>query len=490
MMTKLLLLLLAALSAFGQTTQERLIRSFIELTGLKNTVQASPEARAEVARLEQDGFRASIGAEQALALRNLRHAIAVLRGQPWTPLRALGEGLTVTARPALVEPGRKFELAVGQAYPLEKQPEGKLRATVVFLELRGNAPAARPAAVVKTLEAPAGDWAASPWKIEAVAPDLPDGRYMAAVSLELDGEAPARQGAMVSLERGVGAIEAAVAQAEARAAKLKGPAAATVQYRLSLAARARAGEALPPGVSFRKEFEQAAADLAELEAGRDPLAKQRGDVRRAYRSAVDQTLQPYRLFVPGAYDAAKAWPLVVALHGAGGNENSYFEGYEKGSIKRLAEERGYLVVCPRGRGPYARYLGDAEKDVFDVIAEVRRAYRVDAARIYLTGHSMGGGGTLSVAAAQPEMFAALAPFAPALRNLPDIKGKIAKIPMMVVQGDKDALVPVGMVREFVKAMQEAGAKVRYIEVPGGDHGSVVAPGFEGMFDWFGGWRKE
>ncbi len=142
-MTKLVLLLLAALCAFAQTTQERLIRSYIQLTGLKNTVQASPEARAEVARLEQDGFRASIG-EQALALRNVQHAIAVLRGEAWTPLRALGAGLTVTARPALVEPGRKFELAVGQAYPLEKQPEGKLRATVVFLELRGKAPAARP----------------------------------------------------------------------------------------------------------------------------------------------------------------------------------------------------------------------------------------------------------------------------------------------------------------------------------------------------------
>ena len=183
MMAKLILLLLAALSAFGQTTQERLIRSFIELTRLKNTVEAKPEARAEVARLEQDGFRASIGAEQALALRNVQHAIAVLRGEAWTPLRALGAGLTVTARPALLEPGRKFELAVGQAFPLEKQPEGKLRATVVFLELRGNAPAARPAAVVKTLDAPAPDWDASPWKIEAVAPDLPDGRYMAAVSL-------------------------------------------------------------------------------------------------------------------------------------------------------------------------------------------------------------------------------------------------------------------------------------------------------------------
>ena len=362
-----LLLLLAALSTFGQTTQERLIRSFIELTRLKNTVEVKPEVRAEVARLEQDGFRASVGSDQAVALRNLLHAAALLRGQPWTPLQALGAGLTVTARPALLEPGRKFELAVGQAFPLEKQPEGKLRATVVFIALRGNAPEARPAAVVKTLVAPAPDWFATPWKIEAVAPDLPDGRYLAAVSLAMEGEPPARQGTQVSIERGVASIEAAVAQAEARAAKLeqklKGApllaALATPRYRLALYAGARDGEALPAGVSFRRELDQASAELAELEAGRDPLAAQRGDVRRAYRSAVDQSLQPYRLFVPKAYEAGKAWPLVVALHGAGGNENSFFEGYENGrgqAVGRRARLRGglparaqSLLELPRGR---------------------------------------------------------------------------------------------------------------------------------------------
>jgi len=55
------------------------------------------------------------------------------------------------------------------------------------------------------------------------------------------------------------------------------------------------------------------------------------------------------------------------------------------------------------------YTGTAEQDVLDVIAEMRLAYKVDPQRIYLTGHSMGGYGTWSLAMNHPELFAALGP---------------------------------------------------------------------------------
>ncbi len=55
------------------------------------------------------------------------------------------------------------------------------------------------------------------------------------------------------------------------------------------------------------------------------------------------------------------------------------------------------------------YRGSAEQDVLDVLAEVRRDYKIDSSRIYLMGHSMGGYGTWSVAIAHPELFAALRP---------------------------------------------------------------------------------
>ena len=80
-----------------------------------------------------------------------------------------------------------------------------------------------------------------------------------------------------------------------------------------------------------------------------------------------------------------------------------------GELKRQGERVGFIVVCPKGRDTASMYRGSAEQDVIDVLAEVRRDYKVDAARIYLMGHSMGGYGTWSVAMNHPEVFAALGP---------------------------------------------------------------------------------
>ena len=128
-------------------------------------------------------------------------------------------------------------------------------------------------------------------------------------------------------------------------------------------------------------------------AGTDPFAARRGEFKKAYLSKVDNSLQPYQIFVPSGYDKSKAFPLVIALHGMGGDENSYLTVYGQSAFKIEAEKRGYIVACPKGRKPVSMYVGDAEKDVMDVLAEVRRAYNINADRIYLTGHSMGGFGT-------------------------------------------------------------------------------------------------
>ena len=57
-------------------------------------------------------------------------------------------------------------------------------------------------------------------------------------------------------------------------------------------------------MDFRAEFAAAEAILDALEAGKDPFAGKHGDSHRAYRSPVDQSLQPYRIFVPAKYDCS------------------------------------------------------------------------------------------------------------------------------------------------------------------------------------------
>jgi predicted peptidase len=165
----------------------------------------------------------------------------------------------------------------------------------------------------------------------------------------------------------------------------------------------------------------------------------------------------------------------------GGDENSMFDGYE-GALKREAERVGFVTVCPKGRDSASMYMGNARQDVLDVIAEVKRDYRIDPSRIYLMGHSMGGYGTWSMAIGSPEVFAALGPISGG--GNPAGMAKIAQIPQYVVHGDADPTVPVTQSRAMVEAGKKAGATIVYVEVPGGNHGNVAAPQFGPMLDFF------
>jgi predicted peptidase len=259
------------------------------------------------------------------------------------------------------------------------------------------------------------------------------------------------------------------------------PALPTVQYALQLCDRAKRGEVNPQNIDFHKELSAAQTIADALTAGKDPFAGRHGDFHLAYRSKVDNDLQPYRMFVPDSYDGSKATPLVVALHGMGGDENSMFDGYGK-SLTVEAGKKGFLVVAPKGRGPASMYRGTAEQDVMDVIAEVRRDYKVDPARIYLMGHSMGGYGTWSVAISHPDVFAALAPISGGGDTA--ALAKIKNIPEYVTHGDDDRTVNVIQSRRMVEAGKKLGIDITYVEVPGGSHGGVAQPAIAPIMEFF------
>jgi poly(3-hydroxybutyrate) depolymerase len=205
----------------------------------------------------------------------------------------------------------------------------------------------------------------------------------------------------------------------------------------------------------------------------------------------------YALFVPSGYDKAKKWPLMVALHGLGSNPHQIIR-YP--GLTDLAEKHGYVVAAPMGyneRGwygagnPLKKKDGDpanlselSEKDVLNVLGIVRKEYSIDPDRIYLMGHSMGGGGTFHIGIKYPEIWAALAPIAPAVyRPVSDLE-KIKHIPVIMVQGDKDNLVRVERVRPFAEQMKKLGMTHEYIEIVGGDHITVAYRNLPQIFAFF------
>lgn len=204
----------------------------------------------------------------------------------------------------------------------------------------------------------------------------------------------------------------------------------------------------------------------------------------------------YALYVPTGYDKTEKSPLIVALHGLHSTPQQILR-YP--GLTRLAEKHGYVVVAPMGynskgwygsRGHTSRRnhpenLGElSEKDVMNVLALIRQEFNVDANRIYLMGHSMGGGGTWHLGIKYPHIWAALAPIAPAIYGSPHRLKEITHIPVVVVQGAKDRLVPVEGTRRWVAKMKELEMEHVYIESATGGHVFVAFENLPKIFDFF------
>jgi predicted peptidase len=100
---------------------------------------------------------------------------------------------------------------------------------------------------------------------------------------------------------------------------------------------------------------------------------------------------------------------------------------------------------------------------------------------------MGGIGTWAIAAKHPGLWAALGPISGV--GDPTTVEKMGPVPEIVVHGDADDVVPVSGSRNMVEAMKKLGVEVKYIEVPGGNHGNVAAPNMAAIFDFFDTHRK-
>ena len=213
---------------------------------------------------------------------------------------------------------------------------------------------------------------------------------------------------------------------------------------------------------------------------------------------------PYAVFVSSRVSADRENPLIIALHGLGGSPVSLL----RGNALDLAEEGGYILVGPMGYNPGGWYgspvvgggrgRGGAnenpanlselsEKDVMNVLEMIREEFNVDRDRTYLMGHSMGGAGTLHLGVKYPSNWASIAAIAPAAFALdPDMLAEIPEMPVMIVQGDADPLVPVENTRRWAGKLEELDMTHEYLEIPEGDHGNVISIGMPDIFAFFGG----
>lgn len=183
-----------------------------------------------------------------------------------------------------------------------------------------------------------------------------------------------------------------------------------------------------------------------------------------------------RMYVPKGLDAKKPVPVVVALHGAGGSENLFFEGYGAGQIVRECEKRGWVLVAPRS----GLAFGSAPP-VVAILDELAKRYPIDPKRAFVVGHSMGAMQTVQLVQQSAGRFAAGAALGGG-GTVRDAKA-FAELPFFVGVGDKDFAL--GQSRALNKALTAGGAKrVTFKEYEGIEHMVIVREALPDVFAVF------
>ena len=255
-------------------------------------------------------------------------------------------------------------------------------------------------------------------------------------------------------------------------------------------------ESTPDKPTSSKPRQTAPAADSDAPSPKQKLTVGQVNKRTYHFTAAEKDLE-YRLYVPKSYDGSRDFPLIVALHGLYSNPGQIL-GYP--GFTKHAEEHGYLIVAPmgyntrgwygsRGRGGGGRRdpenLGElSEQDVMNVLEIVRSELKVDDERIYLYGHSMGGGGSLHLSTKYPQVWAGMAVVAPAIDVRRLRLEKASNIPAIVIQGSKDRLVPVRSSRRLVEKMKELKMANQYIEVENGGHTTVAWKHFDEIFEFW------
>lgn len=204
-----------------------------------------------------------------------------------------------------------------------------------------------------------------------------------------------------------------------------------------------------------------------------------------------QSKLPYLVYRPPGYaKSRKKWPLLLFLHGAGERGDDLSLVARHGPPRLIAQGRDFpfFVVSPQccSGGNWVT------RDLKALLDFLLREYRIDPRRVYLTGLSMGGFGTWSMASEYPELFAAVAPICGGgdyIRShlLPESrKAMLRSLPVRVFHGDQDAAVPVSESVRMAGIFREIGnTNVELTVYPGVGHDSWTRtysdPDF---FDWF------
>ncbi len=219
--------------------------------------------------------------------------------------------------------------------------------------------------------------------------------------------------------------------------------------------------------------------LGQPDFGSDPIIQQ---------EILDPSTLNYLFFMPRDTSAVVngKYPLIISLHGIGDGGTELWRVKNEGLPKILDGKNTFpfIVVSPQCPSTTEWYYNDGvQAKVNKLIDSVIARYPVDVNRIYLTGLSMGGIGTLDLAIRYPNRFAALLPCAFRIEDGWDLCA-IKNIPMWAFHGEKDDIIPFSKAQTVINILTVCGGTPTFTSYPDLYHDSWTRTyNNPAVFDW-------
>lgn len=453
---------------------------------------------AEQAKLEALVAQARTSPEPE-ARRRLWQAVSLLLGRPWNPdQERLGSLALRAAQPVIMESRTAVTLA--GLYPAAARTDLRFSLDLVQAVQTSSATPQR-GEPVRHLTS--GNVAGTlPQSIQVDLTGVADGFYILIARVAGADGVEGELALPVHVQQGMAARHTDL---QARLAKVTGheEAKLAAEYPFALAKALNDGTREVISYDFNAALRRSKEIADALSQGRDIVHRAAGLQNRAYRFTETGELVPYQIYVPRSWTADRKWPVVIALHGANLDETNML-GRADGAMQTLAEARGFIIVAPLGYRINSGYgsprgiatalgidpvrLRRSQTDVLAVADRVAAEYNTDPARTYLTGNSMGGGGTWWIGGQYPDRWAAIAPVAFGGVRPEDVPG-LSRVPILAVVGDRDELGMLDRVKDAVGVLRAGGVQPDYLEITGGTHASGFDIALPRIFDFFEKHRK-
>ncbi len=420
----------------------------------EQTMGAHPvpaERTAEINRAFDQATLAFFAGRNAATIETINQLAASLLPEPPSAAQRVAASLRVTIEPAVLHPASEATpiARVESLYAVAVEPAQSIRLVLRLRLLDGAGQVELP------IEIEAGPATLVDRQLDLA--DLADSLSAGTLALELVTD----QGQVFSTGQWVVATRPLDAVREANFKRLADLRPETPALQQALATCLARNSLLTDRPSSSKSAElladptalaaEVSAEIDALLAQRDPYARRAGDYWRVVKTP--KTEIPLRVYAPQAATGEQPVGLLIALHGAGGDENMFFYGYGAGMIKRLADEHGLIVVTPRTEA-----LAAKPEHLDTLLEALAYDYAIDPSRVYVLGHSMGAGATASLAGRSPEKIRAAA----CLAGFAGFSKKVERIPpLLVIAAELDPIIPPEQIEPSATKAAERGLPVEF-----------------------------